>query len=153
NHLTEWAKHTTNDADVLRGSRLLVDLDPVRPAGISATDEEHALAIEQAHAVRGWLTERGWPAPIYADSGNGAHLIYGLDLPNDPGSHDLVQGCLDALAVVFADERVTVDRQMFNASRISKLYGTLAAKGADTLERPHRIARILDAPERLEVVS
>ena len=41
----------------------LIDLDPVRPSGISATDEEHELALAKARDIISDLETRGWPAP------------------------------------------------------------------------------------------
>src|SRR5205085_6594759 len=75
NRYKKWAKDTTADLDILRRRWLMVDFDPVRPKGISSTDEEHEAAIERAKLCRGWLQTQGWPAPIFADSGNGAHLL------------------------------------------------------------------------------
>ena len=109
-------------------------------------------ALERARAVRDWLAARGWPAPLLADSGNGGHLVYGLELPNDAGAAALVRAALDALALEFSDGRVAVDRMTYNAARISKLYGTAARKGADALERPHRVSRMFDVPARRAVV-
>lgn len=152
NRVAESARHTTSDADVLHRRRMLFDLDPVRPAGISSTDDEHAAAIARASVIRACLGEHGWPAALLADSGNGAHLVYAVQLANDAAARDLVRRALAALALEHDDERVTVDVTTYNAARISKVYGTLAGKGADTTDRPHRIARILDAPERLDVV-
>jgi hypothetical protein len=43
------------------------------------------------------LASEGWPAPLLSDSGNGAHLLYPIDLPNDPESSELVKLCLRAL--------------------------------------------------------
>ena len=40
NHLTEWAKTMSGDVDVTTRRWLFVDLDPDRPSGISATDDE-----------------------------------------------------------------------------------------------------------------
>ena len=48
NHLTEHAKHTTSDIDILQRRWLPLDFDPVRPAGVSSTDSEHQAAIETA---------------------------------------------------------------------------------------------------------
>ena len=147
NRLIPYAKHTTSDSDILCRRWLPIDLDPKRPAGISSTDEEHEAALARAQQVRDWLTSQGWPEPIYADSGNGAHLLYRIDLPNDPESLQLVGYCLKALALQFGDEEVDVDMKTGNAARIWKLYGTLACKGDSTPDRPHRLARILAAPE------
>jgi putative DNA primase/helicase len=126
----------------------------VRPAGIAASDEEHAAALQRAIDIDEWLQAQGWPAGVYADSGNGGHLLFRLDLPVDDGG--LVERCLKALAARFDDEQVRVDTGVFNPARIWKLYGTLAGKGdaeAAKIGRPHRMARILNAPDELLIVT
>jgi len=50
---------STSDADVLRRRWLPVDLDPVRPSGVSSTNEEHTAALAHAERIRTWLTEQG----------------------------------------------------------------------------------------------
>ncbi len=93
----------------------------------------------------------GWPDPIAADSGNGWHLLYHIDLPAiDDG---LVQRCLESLAARFDDDLVKIDRTVFNPARIWKLYGTVAAKGDATPDRPHRLSRIVSTPGTIEVVT
>jgi hypothetical protein len=141
------AKTTTSDQDIVRRVWFPVDLDPVRPGGISSTDVEHQGALDRACKVRAWLKEHGWPEPIYADSGNGAHLLFPIDMPNDNESRELVKRCLLVLDGLFSDDQVQVDTTTYNAARIWKLYGTLAAKGDNTPDRPHRMAMILEAPE------
>lgn len=149
NRVIERAQSTTADADILTRCWLLIDADPVRPAGISSSDSEHAAALQRAADIRAWLTARGWPRPVLADSGNGAHLLYRIDEPNDAASTQLVKRCLDALALRFNDATVTIDQSVFNAARITKLYGTLAVKGDQTPDRPHRRSRILEVPDAI----
>jgi hypothetical protein len=132
----------TSDRDVTIRRWLPIDLDPVRPRGISATEQEHDLAIARARQIRRALNTEGWPAPILADSGNGGHLLYKIDLPVD--DCEVVKRCLEALALRFNDDRVKVDQSVFNPSRIWKLYGTLSRKGDSLPDRPHRLARILE---------
>jgi len=153
NNVKSYAKHTTSDADILRRRRLPLDFDPKRPAGVSSTDQEHRLALERATECREWLSLMGWPDPVMADSGNGGHLLYSIDLPNDAASSNLIKRVLDALALRFSDGNVELDSKTFNAARIWKLYGTVAAKGDSTPERPHRQAKILQHPVRLEAVT
>src|SRR5262249_16019924 len=50
------------------------------------------------------------------------------------------------------DVLVKVDRKVYNPARIWKLYGTLAAKGDAIPGRPHRLSRILEAPEQVQIV-
>ena len=144
---------TTGDADILRRRWFPVDIDPVRPSGISSTDEEHAAALAMADEVAAWLAELGFPEPVRADSGNGAHLLYRIDLPNDAASLALVKRGLSVLDAIFSDRSVTVDAANHNAGRIWKLYGTVSRKGDSTPDRPHRRSKILSVPERLEVAG
>jgi len=146
NRLELYAKHTSADADVVVRRWLPLDFDPVRPSGISSTDVEHLAALQRARTARKTLTGLGWPAPIFADSGNGAHLLHRIDLPNDHASRDLLKRLLDSLDMLFSDEAVVVDKTTFNAARIWKAYGTVAHKGDSTVDRPHRLARLLEAP-------
>jgi hypothetical protein len=144
---------TTSDADILRRRWLPIDIDPLRPSGVSSTDEEHGLAFAKADEIARWIAGLGFPDPVRADSGNGAHLLYRIDLPNDEAATALVKACLTTLDVLFSDERVNVDTANFNAARIWKLYGTVSRKGDNTPERPYRRSRILSAPAELTIVS
>jgi hypothetical protein len=121
-------------ADVARRRWLFVDGDPTRPSDCSATDAEKALARARVLLVRDYLTGLGWPLPVLADSGNGFHLLYLIDLPADDG--DLVKRVLRTLAKRFNDKDVEIDAKVHDAPRITKLYGSKACKGADTPERP-----------------
>jgi AAA domain len=152
NRVKRSLRETTSDKDVLRRRWLLVDADPNLPAGISSTDAEKEEALRLAREVYGYLRGQGWPEPVAGDSGNGAHLLYAIDLPNDAESLALVRGVLEALSFKFSDERVKIDTFVCNAARISKLYGTTARKGDSTDARPHRVSRLLKVPdERVEV--
>lgn len=156
NRYVKYAKTTTSDVDIVALCWLPIDLDPKRPAGISATDAEHDAAIAKAHEARRWLIdELGWPANAFvlADSGNGSHLPVKIDLPNTPESVALIKRCLGALDSRFSNEAVHVDTATYNPARIWKLYGTMARKGDRTSERPHRMAKILEAPAELVTVS
>ena len=144
---------STSDADILHRRWLPVDIDPLRPSGVSSTDEEHGLALAKAEEVARWIAALGFPEPIRADSGNGAHLLYRIDLPNDDAATALVKACLTTLDTLFSDERVSVDTANFNAARIWKLYGTVSRKGDSTPERPHRRSRIISAPDVPGVVT
>lgn len=143
---------TTADADIIRRRWLPVDIDPVRPSGVSSTDEEHNAALAAADRIAAYLAEQGFPDPVRADSGNGAHLLYRIDLENDAEATALVKNCLATLDALFSNETVTVDTANHNAARIWKLYGTMSRKGDNTPERPHRRARVLSLPSGISVV-
>jgi hypothetical protein len=148
--LQHRAKITTSDNDIVRRRWLLVDFDPKRPAGISSTDAEHRRAISSACGA--WDDLRGSLGdPVVCDSGNGAHLLYPLDLPSTVEATELVRQRLASIARWSAPDDVEVDLSVFNASRITKLYGTVARKGDHTPQRPHRLSRILEIPSGREI--
>ena len=141
----------TSDHDILERQWILLDFDPVRPAGISSTDAEHQWAFDLALKVMAYLRENGFPEPILADSGNGVHLLYRTQLPTDDG--DAIKNFLLALASQFDTDQVKIDTTVFNPARITKFYGILARKGDDTPERPHRPSKLLGIPETLQPAS
>jgi hypothetical protein len=145
---------STNDTQILSRRWLVIDWDPRRESGISATDEEKAKALELARRAREDLAERGIPS-ILCDSGNGAHLLIPIDLPNTPASLALVSGVLKAVGARYANEDVEVDQTVANAARIMKVYGTTARKGdsVERIGRVHRQSAILEVPESLEPVE
>lgn len=143
----------TSDGNVRRRRWLLLDLDPARASGISATAVEKEASHRRAREVYQHLKLRGFAEPVAADSGNGHHLLYRIDLPADDGSRELVKGVLEALAFAFDDGEITLDTSVFNAARILKLYGTTARKGDDLPNYPHRRSGVLSVPEELQVVN
>jgi hypothetical protein len=150
NRVVKRPKHTTADSDIVSRVGLVFDADPVRPAGISATDKEKTLARERIQKLVEELAYRGWPDPILADSGNGFHARYKIDLPADDGG--LVERVLKAAAARFSDDRVKIDTTLANPSRVIKLYGTMARKGDDIPARPHRLTRVISIPSEFHVV-
>lgn len=153
NRVQDYAPSTATDANVTRRQWLLIDLDPVRPKDTSATDTQLDAAKAKAGAVYQHLKQSGWPEPVTALSGNGYHLLYSLDLPNDEPMRDLIKGVLAALAALFDDDTVKIDQTVSNAGRITKLYGTVANKGDHTPTAPHRLSSLITVPENIETVS
>ena len=142
---------TTADADIIRRRWILIDADPERTKDVSANDGEKACGLRVIEEVREKLRAAGFAEPVLADSGNGFHLLYRVDLPNDKETKEMVQDLLEALDGLRTVPGATVDTGVWNAARICKLYGTWAKKGADTSERPHRLARLLEVPDELQV--
>lgn len=138
------SKSTTDDKNIIGYRWLFIDLDPTRPSGISSSKEEIQAAVELGGKVYHYLRNLGFEEPVRAISGNGAHLLYNIGLENNEENTKLIEDCLKALSYMFDTDKVTVDTANFNPSRICKLYGTLAQKGANTIERPHRMSRIVE---------
>ena len=153
NRAKSWVKNTTTDNQIVRRRWLPLDFDAVRPSGISSTDAEHEAALERAEECRDWLVGLGFSPDslVFADSGNGAHLLVRADLPNDDKSTALVNRCLKAADLYLSDDTVKVDCGVGNAARIWKVYGTLAAKGDNIPDRPYRLAALMEFPKRPKV--
>jgi hypothetical protein len=142
---------TTNDQHILERRWLPLDVDADRPSGIRASDSEKEAAHKKAREIHDYLKGRGWPPPLLADSGNGFHLLYPSD--QDCDDNGLFEKVLAAIAHRFDGNGVKIDKSVFNPARIARLYGTLAAKGDDTVERPHRLSKILKTPLRVVVTT
>ena len=142
---------TTNDTDVKNYIWLFIDLDPKRKSGLSSTDEQRDAAFKMATRVVNYLKNHNFEEPIKAVSGNGAHLLYRVFLKNNEENRALMQNCLKALDVLFSNDEVEIDVSTFNPSRVCKLYGTMAQKGANSSKRPHRMSYIFSVPEEIKV--
>ncbi|MCX5643213.1 MAG: YfjI family protein [Phycisphaerae bacterium] len=151
------ADTTTSDGDIVAYCLFAVDIDAVRKAGISATDEEKAHAREVAMRVIAWFAERHIRC-ILADSGNGYHLL----IPTTPYTGEGVAEAsrkarvlLKVLDSKFSTDHAKIDTDVFNPARIFKLYGSLAMKGDPIEDRPHRWASInmSDVPADVDVFA
>ncbi len=146
NCLTQNATCTTADPDVSHLAWLFVDIDPVRPAGVSSTHDEMEAAIELAHHVRDDLVGCGWPDAVLFMSGNGAGLLFRIDMDNTTENASLVARTLQGLADRYCTAKAHVDVTTGNPARIMKLVGTTARKGSHLVgvdgfdDRPHRVS-------------
>jgi len=150
----------TKDHQVVDRRWLLIDLDAIRVQGVSSTEAEVTAAMIKADIIKADLTAKGWPDPVVSMSGNGYHLLYRVDIPCNKGDksadeHDLLKRVLQGLGAQYSDDSIHVDLTVFNASRITKLYGTLVAKGDNCPElgRIHRMSRLVSVPEILTTIS
>lgn len=143
----EKAKNTTSDNDIIFRDWLLIDVDPKRPSGVSATDEEKGKAKQVVNNVYTFFRDLGFGEPIICDSGNGFHLLYKIRLENTDQNKMLIMVVLQVLDMYFTTPDAEIDKTVFNASRITKLYGTDSKKGNSTKDRPHRESRILRTPK------
>lgn len=141
---------TTADTDIVRRRWLLIDCDPRRASGVSSSNAEHESTLDKAREIRDGLSSLGWPDPVLTDSGNGAQLMYRIDLPADDG--ELVRRVIGEIAKA-SSEQVAIDTSVHNPARIWRLPGTMNCKGDSIPERPHRMARILNEPQDIVPVS
>ncbi len=144
--------------DVLCRRWFLIDADrsPIARKdhpGSNASQAEKLQIAEVVYRASDWLYELQWPNPVMVDSGNGYHLYYRVDLPNDPLSRQLLKLVLIQLKSCFETAAVEIDARVIDARRITKLVGTWARKGPHSEERPHRVAWLMLVPDPVEVVS
>lgn len=143
----------TADSDITERQYILVDIDPVRPSGVSATEEQLKAAWDKMKSVGTFLMQQGFANPLVGFSGNGYHLLYKVSMANSNENKILVQEFLKTLDALFSDENIKIDVANFNAARVCKLYGTLAQKGSSTDKQPHRMSKIVSVPEPFSVVQ
>jgi hypothetical protein len=135
---------SASDADISHRDLILIDIDRAQKAKAPATDEDVEAANQLAEEIMGYLEHLEWPDPIRVMSGNGHHLYYVMpEFENDEESKKFVQSFLKSLAEKFDNDIVKVDTSVFNASRITKVVGTIARKGIESEGRPYRMACML----------
>ncbi len=144
---------TTGDGDIAGRDFILVDIDPKRASGTNATDIEKKRAQGIANRVYHYLANGGFSRPVVADSANGVHLYYRVQLANSEDNKNLVRNFLAALSMMFSDEYADIDVTVFNASRIVKVIGTSSNKGANTADRPRRMSRFVYVPESFNITE
>lgn len=141
---------TTGDADIVGRTHVLIDLDPKRPAGVSASNEELEYAHRKAVDVFRFLLAQGFNEPIICKSGNGYHVVIPCKTASNDETTAVVKKFLQVLSLLFSDEHVDIDEKVFNASRICKLYGVTSRKGENTPERPWRQSEIVRVPQEIK---
>lgn len=145
-----FGARSTTDTDIEGREWLMIDVDGNRVAGISSTDEEKAEVRKVALNTYQYLKDFGFAEPVSADSGNGYHLMYKIKLQNSKEVEELISKFLKSINLIMSNDFASIDVKVGNAARITKLYGTVSKKGANTTERPHRESRIVKVPQEIK---
>ena len=140
---------TTGDSDVYAYDWLMIDLDPTRPAKTSSSEEELKRAKALGNKIYTYMKDLGFNKPLMAFSGNGVHLLYRVSMDVSKENRALMEKSLKALDYLFSSDGIEVDKKNFNPGRICKLYGTLAQKGANDTERPHRMSYVVSGDQEI----
>lgn len=151
NKLTRALKdQRASDQEVTRRRAFFVDIDPACAVkGVSATDDERDGALSLAEDVIEHLSKQGWPKPIVGHSGNGAQMLWAVDIEANKETDRVFRQALEALIAQFSGlDWASIDESIYNRSRGCRFFGTLNCKGQDSPERPHRIATLESLPER-----
>lgn len=144
----EKQKGKANEGQVKRIVNLALDFDnEPAVAGHAATDEEHERALRRAQQCIHDLVASGLPQPLSADSGNGALLIFPINL--SPKHKPLLVRLAEALKNKYDGDGVNLDAGVLqDGSRIIGVPGTINAGKKSAADRPHRMRTILAKPER-----
>ena len=138
-----------------------------------STDAELEYAMQAGAAVKLWFRERHlFPLPTMAMSGNGVAMWcavprYELRVRRDdkpsrhaPGANGAretweqkLKAFLTEVQGVIPDElqdKVKIDTNVYDVTRILKVVGTTSVKGDATDDRPHRVSEWIDNPLRID---
>lgn len=143
---------TTSDQDIVKYKWILIDIDPKRPSGSNSSESEMKAAYKVVGMIGKFLKDEGFNYPLYGMSGNGYHLLYRVDIENTDENKELIKSFLWALSMLFSTDLISVDKTVFNPSRISKVLGTHSRKGTDQdADRPQRLSRLLHVPDEVKI--
>lgn len=133
--------------DVKRWKNLIIDLDPVRPAGTVSLQEELDAAYTVAHKIYDQVIYPFFKTGLIFLSGNGYHVWAPIDLEVNQESIAVVSEFLETIKQIYKTDRVEVDTCFKNPAQLTTLYGTVKKKSlyrnvlpGTTLE--HRQSRV-----------
>ena len=133
--------------DVKRWKNLIIDLDPVRPAGTVSLQEELDAACTVAHQIYDQVIWPYFKTGLIFLSGNGYHVWAPIDLEVNQESIAEVSEFLETIKQIYQTEKVEVDTCFKNPAQLTTLYGTVKKKSlyrnvlpGTTLE--HRQSRV-----------
>jgi hypothetical protein len=136
------------DRDIIDRRYILIDFDR-DDTSQPATDNELDTVFAVAHRLEFDLFFNEGHDPITICSGNGAHIYLPVNLPNDQASKEQCEQMLKAFASKYDTDAVKVDTGVYNAARITKVFGTIARKGVEVSdptgfdERSYRMVSVV----------
>lgn len=139
--------------DVKRWKNLIIDLDPVRPAGTVSLQEELDAAWSVAKKIYDQVIKPYFKGGLIFLSGNGYHLWAPIDLEVNQESISAVSEFLETIKKIYQTDKVEVDTCFKNPAQLTTLYGTVKKKSlyrnvlpGTTLE--HRQSRVVQSAFR-----
>lgn len=132
-----------SDKDIEILGWVMIDIDPKRPSGMSATTEETKEARKVVKEVKEFLLKKGFPEPTLCFSGNGYHLLFEINEENNQDNVQIIKKFLQVLDKKFSNDKAKIDLTTYNPARLTRFYGTINPKGKETQERVHRKSKII----------
>jgi hypothetical protein len=142
----------TSKTDILEITHLVIDIDVQRPAGVPATSEEHALALEAADCVGTAFYNAFQVYPFaFIDTGNGVQIIYRVETEIKPSEDREWKRAVEPLFAIAEEalpdrERLHIDRATANPTQLVRFPFTWNRKGYEYGDLKHRMARLMSAP-------
>lgn len=144
-------KNTTTDAEIVGRDWVYLDLDSKRLAGTNATDEQVAYTKKKANDVYKFLKDNGFNEPIVVFSSNGVHFYLKCALKPTEENNLIIKRFIQAMGMIFSDDKVDIDQKVFNLGRISRLPGSYSCKGSNKdKEKPQRLCEIIKYPKEIK---
>lgn len=144
-------KNTTSDSEIIGRDWVFIDLDSKRIAGTNATDEQVEYTKKKANEVYKFLKEQGFYEPVVVFSSNGVHLYLKCALRTTPENNEIIKRFIQALGMLFSDDKVEIDLKIFNTGRISRLPGSYSCKGSSNDPKmPQRLCKIIKVPAEIK---
>lgn len=136
-------------ADITALTHLVLDFDPVRPAGIPASDQEHARAREASDWLIGAVQHKyGYTPRLVLDTGNGVQVLYALELEIGigPNTQARLKRVLEYLGTVLQRRYpdVQIDPAASNIAQLTRVPYSTNAKGYPWRDRVHRRVSVLE---------
>lgn len=135
------------NSDIVEMDNMLIDFDTVRPSGVSATNEEKALAFQQVQLFYSDMVSSGMPQPLICDSGNGYHAIIKVQGLNSLDGTKIIKETTNIIANNYSTEAVKVDTTVASPAHLVRVMGTMNRKGDSMPDRPHRRSFIIQVPD------
>lgn len=130
------------ESDIVNTNYILIDIDSKRyPKKISATEQEHNMAISRRDAILGDNPKIA-ASCVYGSTGNGAWILVKFNKSNTKENKSKSLQFLGSLASRYDDSAVEIDTNCANPNRHLPIPGTVKCKGEHTEDRPWRIITI-----------
>jgi hypothetical protein len=135
-----------------RISNIFVDISPVSPENLSATEKEKGYAMAIAETISNDMLANNWPEPMFGDTGNGASLVYKTDLENSLESIQLIERGFEGACEAYATDAVNVAVR-YAGTALVPLMGAWVRVGEDLPNRPHRMSKVISIPSVVKTIS
>ena len=123
-------KNTTSDKDIVSYNWIPIDIDPIRPSGVSSYEYQLKKSIEKRNNIVDYLLCQNEKLDIItANSGNGSHILIKKEMMNNKQNILKAKEFIQKINKMFSDEESNIDLTVYNPARVWKLYGSYSIKG------------------------